>query len=80
METFDYKPALQKYDGQLLPDSLRDSDLAQINTADAKVLAPQFSFERYGESGQEISSVFPRLTQHADRLACITSCSSMVRR
>ena len=43
LETFDYKPALQKYDGQLLPDSLRDSALAQINTADAKVLAPQFS-------------------------------------
>jgi len=73
LETFDYKPALRKYDGQLLPDSLRDFDLAQINTADAKVMAPQFAFQKHGDSGQEISSLFPRLSQHADRLTIIRS-------
>jgi hypothetical protein len=73
LETFDDKPILRKYDGKLLPDSLRGFDLAQINTADAKVMAPQFSFQKYGESGQEISSVFPHLSQHADRLAIIRS-------
>ncbi len=73
LETFDPKPVMKKFDGQLLPESLRDFDLAQINTADAKVLAPQFSFGKYGESGQEISSIFPRLAQHADKLAIIRS-------
>ncbi len=73
LETFDHKPALRKYDGQLLPDSLRDFDLAQINTADAKVMAPQFAFQKHGDSGQEISSLFPRLSQHADRLTIIRS-------
>ncbi|MCA9008440.1 MAG: DUF1501 domain-containing protein [Planctomycetaceae bacterium] len=73
LETFDYKPALQKYDGQLLPESLRDFDLAQINTADAQVMAPQFSFRKHGESGQEISSLFPELSRHADRIAIIRS-------
>lgn len=73
LETFDHKPALRKYDGQLLPESLRDFDLAQINTADAKVMAPQFSFRKYGDSGQEISSLFPRLSEHADRLTIIRS-------
>jgi len=73
LETFDEKPMLRKYDGQLLPESLRDFDLAQINTADAKVMAPQFAFRKHGESGQEISSMFPRLCRHADRLAIIRS-------
>lgn len=73
LETFDNKPLLKKYDGQLLPESLRDFDLAQINTADAKVMAPQFPFKKQGESGVEISSIFPHLSRHADKLAVIRS-------
>jgi len=74
LETFDPKPQMAKYDGKLLPESLRNFDLAQINTADAKVLAPAFEFEKRGESGLEISSVFPELAKHADKLAIIRSC------
>ncbi len=73
LETFDPKPVLARFDGQLLPESLRNYDLAQINAADSKVMAPQFSFQKYGESGQEISSLFPRLAAHADKLAIIRS-------
>ena len=73
LETFDPKPVLTRFDGQLLPESLRDYDLAQINTADSKVMAPIFPFRKYGESGQEISSLFPNLSQHADKLAIIRS-------
>lgn len=73
LETFDHKPLLTKYDGQLLPQSLQDFDLAQINTADSKVMAPQFPFRKYGESGVEISSLFPRLSQHADKMAIVRS-------
>ncbi len=68
LETFDEKPLLTKYDGTLLPDSLRDYDLAQINTADAQV-----PFRRHGASGLSISSLFPHLSRHADRLAVIRS-------
>ena len=73
LETFDPKPVMKKFDGKLLPKELQDYDLAQINTADATVMAPQFSFRKYGESGQEISSIFPRLAGHADKLAIIRS-------
>ncbi|MBC8354975.1 MAG: DUF1501 domain-containing protein [Planctomycetes bacterium] len=73
LETFDNKPILTKYDGQLLPESLQDFDLAQINTADAKVMASQFPFDKYGDSGVEISRLFPHLSQHADKLAIIRS-------
>ena len=73
LETFDPKPLMKKYDDQLLPESLRDFDLAQINTADSKVMAPIFPFKKYGNSGQDISSIFPFLAQHADKLAIIRS-------
>ena len=73
LESFDPKPVLKRFHGQLLPESLRDYDLAQINTADSKIMAPQFTFRRYGQSGQEVSSIFPGLAEHADRLAIIRS-------
>lgn len=73
IETFDPKPLLTKYEGKLLPKELQDYDLAQINTADATVMGPQFTFDRYGESGQEISSIFPYLSKHADKLAIVRS-------
>ena len=74
LETFDPKPQMKKFDGQLLPKELRDFDLAQVNTADAKILAPIFQFQQYGQSGVEISSLFPHLAKHADKLAVIRSC------
>jgi len=73
LETFDPKPKMARFDGQLLPKELQDFDLAQINTFDSKVMAPIFPFRKYGESGQEISSIFPKLAEHADKLAIIRS-------
>ncbi len=74
LETFDPKPELARHDGKLLPEEFREFDLAQTNTADGKLLAPQFEFNRHGESGLEISSIFKELTAHADKLAVIRSC------
>src|SRR5262245_49580293 len=58
IETFDPKPGLRKWDGQVLPDTFRQFDLAQTNTADGKLMGPLFGFERHGESGLEISTLF----------------------
>jgi hypothetical protein len=74
LETFDPKPNLARFDGQLLPEEFRQYDLAQTNTADGKILAPQFPFHKHGQSGLEISSVFSELPKHADKLAVIRSC------
>ncbi|MCH2124420.1 MAG: DUF1501 domain-containing protein [Pirellulaceae bacterium] len=74
IETFDPKPALQKWDGELLPESFREFDLAQTNTADGRLLGPLFPYHRHGESGLEISTLFPRIGQHADEMAVIRSC------
>ena len=74
LETFDPKPALARLDGQSLPDSFKDVDLAQINTSDGKLMASAIPFRKHGESGLEISDLFPNLGRHADDLAVIRSC------
>ena len=74
LETFDPKPALTKHAGQLLPNEFKKYDLAQINTADARVLAPQFSFDQHGKSGVAVSSILPNVAKKADDLAVIRSC------
>jgi hypothetical protein len=74
LETFDPKPDLARLDGKPLPDSFKNFDLAQIDTADGKLMRPIFPFQKHGESGLEISSLFPNLARHADDLAVIRSC------
>ena len=48
LETFDPKPELVKRDGELLPASYQGFDLAQINTADAKLMGCGVPFRRHG--------------------------------
>ena len=74
LETFDPKPELRRRDGQPLPQSLKDVDLAQTNTEGSRLMAPSTTFQRHGQAGIEISDLFPELSQHADRLAVIRSC------
>ncbi len=72
VDTFDYKPALVKYAGQQLP-----PDKKYINSGGRKVgfLTPHWRpFRAGGESGLMISDYFPRVREHADKLAVINSC------
>ena len=72
VDTFDYKPALNKYAGKPLPD-----DKTYINSGGRKVgfLTPNFRpFHPGGESGHLISDYFPGIRKHADKLAIIKSC------
>jgi hypothetical protein len=72
VDTFDHKPALEKYAGQPLP-----ADKKFINSGGRKVgfLTPAFRpFRPGGQSGLMISDYFPRVREHADELAVIRSC------
>jgi Protein of unknown function (DUF1501) len=72
VDTFDYKPALEKYAGQPLPAGKK-----YINSGGRKVgyLTPCFrKFRPGGQSGLMISDYFPRVRSHADKLAVIRSC------
>ncbi|MFN8707637.1 MAG: DUF1501 domain-containing protein, partial [Planctomyces sp.] len=76
METFDPKPMLTKFDGQPLPESFRSEglNLQFMKATDGKLMASPFEFHRHGQSGLEISELFPKLSEHADDLAVVRSC------
>ncbi len=61
VDTWDYKPALAQYDGKTIPGS------------DGVAMASPFKFARHGQSGIEVSEVFPKLAEMVDDLAVIRS-------
>ncbi len=75
VDSFDPKPALQKFHGQPLPPSFRtDLELAQIHPYESKLMASRRTFKKRGQSGVEISDLFEHLAGHADDLAILRSC------
>jgi hypothetical protein len=70
VDTFDPKPALRKYAGKPLPFTLRTE-----RKTGAAFPSP-FEFPKCGESGIEISEVYPRLAEVADELCVIRSMKS----
>lgn len=76
LETFDWKPGLEKLRGTALPDSVRQGQrLTAMTAAQASfpVVPSQFAFSKHGESGAEISSLLPHLARQADKLTIIRS-------
>ncbi|MCY2965053.1 MAG: DUF1501 domain-containing protein [Planctomycetota bacterium] len=74
VDTFDPKPALERFSGQPLPPSFGNLNLEFTKASEAKLLASQRKFRKCGESGVEISDMFEHLPQVADELAVIRSC------
>ncbi|MFO1065921.1 MAG: DUF1501 domain-containing protein [Pirellulales bacterium] len=78
VDSFDYKPELQRLDGEKVPQSFRD---ALSTTRHANVfhgckdtlLGSPYRFRQYGESGMWISELFPYTAQHVDDLCFLHS-------
>jgi hypothetical protein len=68
VDTFDPKPALARYHGQRPP----ASTLRTERGTSGLMMSP-FRFAKHGQSGLEISEIFPRLAAHADDLCVIRS-------
>jgi len=75
VDTFDYKPELQKRDGQVLPFTPA-KNLDPSATANAKLLGSPWKFSQHGQSGLKISELFPHVARHADDLCVIRSMQS----
>ncbi len=74
LETFDYKPKLAEMHGQPMPESFtKGQPIAQLQGAKLNCFGPQHPFGRYGQSGQEICTVFEHLPQIADEMCIIRS-------
>jgi hypothetical protein len=76
VDTFDPKPLLNRLDGQPLPASFLQGDLAlaQIRPGESKLMGTRRTFRPCGKSGLEMSDIFVQLANHADDLAVIRSC------
>jgi hypothetical protein len=73
VDLFDPKPDLVRYAGQPLPDSFGPV-MTRRQVARNPLLAPAKPFRRCGQSGIEISELFPQLAACADELAVLRSC------
>jgi hypothetical protein len=73
VETFDPKPLLNKLDGQARPASFGEAKY-QFVSKDAKLLGTRRKFQKCGESGIEVSDLFPHVGQCIDDIAVVRSC------
>jgi hypothetical protein len=73
LETFDPKPLLNELDGQRRPVEFGEAKYQQI-TGDARLLGTKRHFRKCGESGVEVSDLFPHLSQCIDDVAVVRSC------
>ena len=78
IDTFDPKPELAKLDGQDLPDSIKQTLQRTQRDRAGKIWASPFEFKKHGESGLEISELYPNVARHADKLCVIRSMQSEI--
>jgi hypothetical protein len=69
VDTFDYKPLLQRDDGRPLPFARP----RVVSSETGSLLASPFRFARHGQSGQWVSEVFPHVARCVDDLCVIRS-------
>jgi len=71
VDTFDYKPELQKRDGQTLAGA---DPKTGFFTTSGKCLRSPFGWKRHGQSGSWVSDILPHSARHVDDMAFIHSC------
>ena len=73
VDTFDYKPELQRRNGQVLAGADPRTGFFQTS---GRCLASPFSWRQYGQSGSWVSELLPHSARHVDDMAFIHSCYS----
>ena len=74
LESFDYKPLLNKMTGEELPASIRMGQrLTGMTSGQAKfpLVGSHFNFKQYGQSGAWVSELFPHTAKIVDELCFI---------
>lgn len=78
VDTFDYKPLLQKLNGQPVPESLRKAVEATrfanvFHGCKDELMGSPFQFSQHGKSGMWVSDLFPNVARHVDDLCFLHS-------
>jgi hypothetical protein len=68
VDTFDYKPELQKRNGQTV-----DIEMRRHSVQKQKLLASKRKFKQHGQSGLWCSDAFPHVARHMDELCVLKS-------
>jgi hypothetical protein len=77
VDTFDPKPTLARLSGETVPASFAQGlKTSRIDFRKAIMRGSPWQFPRHGSAGLEISTLYPHLSKHADKLAVIRSCFS----
>src|SRR5436309_14366139 len=67
VDTFDPKPALSKYAGEPIDGKVKGDVIVRQGFPGPLMPSP-FTFKKYGQSGMEVSEIFPNLSQHVDEI------------
>jgi len=68
IDSFDYKPLLDKYDGKPLPYETPRTEFATGN-----LMKSPFAFKKYGKNGTEVSELFPHTAKIIDEFCIVRS-------
>ena len=74
VDTFDYKPRLEKDDGKKMPfDDARAIANTGAKATEQRVMKSPWKFQQHGASGRWVSELFPEMARHVDDLCFIRS-------
>ncbi|MEZ5398097.1 MAG: DUF1501 domain-containing protein [Bryobacteraceae bacterium] len=74
LETFDPKPKLREMDGKPMPETFtKGQQIAQLQGRPLVCFGPRFDFKQFGDSGQNITTLFPHIGSIADRVCIVRS-------
>src|SRR5688572_4037646 len=78
VDTFDYKPDLQKLNGKPVPESIKKAVQATrhanvFHGCKEELLGSPYKWKQHGKAGMWVSELYPRLAEHVDDLCFIHS-------
>ncbi|MDM4016752.1 DUF1501 domain-containing protein [Roseiconus lacunae] len=71
LELFDYKPELQRFDGQDCPQEFLENGQFAFIQGTPKLLGPIYDFKQYGESGAWVSEQLPHFQKVVDKVCFV---------
>ena len=72
MDTFDYKPELEKRHGERIDFGLKTA----VTSAPGPLMKSPFQWKQHGESGRWVTNVFPEMAKHVDDMAFLMAMAS----
>jgi Protein of unknown function (DUF1501) len=73
IDMFDYKPELDKHDGEPTPESLTKGERFAFIQGQTKLQKSPFTFKQYGKSGATLSNLLPHLAEVVDDVCFVKS-------